>query len=202
MVISRHVGLVAAPGGIAPVPLRGLVVALLAAAVAMGRLDWWKLLERAGRVHACGNRGWLSAAALGLTLSGAGGAEEFAADEEGRLLDAMKHAALKLMLEATVFYALVAIAVTCGLTVGADGDRSDLLAYLADTLAGGWGEPMIYAGASMVLIAASAAARAVLLIPRDLTTARRHRDDRWRAPRPFPPGGLACERSAGCRRFW
>src|SRR5687768_17114588 len=142
MVISRHVGLVAAPGGIAPLPWRGLVVALLAAAVAMGRLDWWKLLERAGPAHACGNRGWLGVVAMGLALSGAGGAEEFASDEDGRLLDAVKHSAVKLILEAAAFYALLILAMTCGLTAAGD-DKGDLLAYLADTLAGGWGEPAL-----------------------------------------------------------
>ena len=202
MLISRHVGLVAAPGGVAPLALRGLSVALLAAAVATGRLDWWKLLERAGRVPACGRRGWLGVAALGLTLSGAGGAEEVAADDQdGRLLDAVKHAAVKLVLEATAFYALLGIAVSCGLAAGGSDDRSELLAYLADTLAGGWGEPIVYAAASSAFVAARAVAHAALLAPTG-SAAGGDRDVGRVASRSLRPGNFTCERSPGCRSFW
>ena len=141
----------------APAPdarLGALVVTLLVSvAVALHRLDWWKLLELAGRPPS-GRNLWLQAAAVGMTFTdAAAGAEELACPDESHVRDALKHAAARAILEVATFYALLTLTVACGLSSDGDDDTG-LLAYLADTFAGGWGEAVVYAIACAVSVAA------------------------------------------------
>ena len=154
MFTSRNGGLVAAPASGAPV--RGILFALLIVAIALRRLDWWKLFEHAPRLMT-GRKGFaLQAVALGLTLGGADAAEELAPQEDARLRHIVTHAVLRVALEAAVFYGLITAALACGLSGGVtDGDHeTDLLAYLADAFVGGWGEPVLHAVGGVLLLAA------------------------------------------------
>ena len=147
-------------------PLRGILVILLASAVALRRLDWWKLLERAGRLPTRRNQLLVHVAAIGLTFTAADAAEEVAEEEESPLRSAMAHALLRVTLEAALFYVLVTIALALGLSDGADNHdhQNDLLAYLADAFAGGWGEPLVHALACILFVAACEIAR-TLIVP-------------------------------------
>src|SRR5688500_13914308 len=156
---SRNGGLVAAPASGAPV--RGILFALLIVAIALRRLDWWKLFEHAPRLMT-GRSGFaLQAMALGLTLGGADAAQELAPQEDTRLRHVVTHAALRAVLEVAVFYGLIAAALACGLSGGVcEGDHeSDLLAYLADAFVSGWGEPVLHAIVCAAFVAASDAGR-------------------------------------------
>jgi len=155
MFTSRNGGLVAAPASGAPV--RGILFALLIVAIALRRLDWWKLVEHAPRLMTGRNGFALQAVALGLTLGGADAAEELAPQEDARLRHIVTHAVLRVALEAAVFYGLITAALACGLSGGVtDGDHeTDLLAYLADAFVGGWGEPALHAVGCAVFIAAA-----------------------------------------------
>ena len=121
---------------------------MLIVAIALRRLDWWKLFEHGPHLLGGRNRFALHAVALGLTLSGGDGADELAQQGQTRLFDVLKHAALRILLEGAVFYGLLTVAMTCGASGGGISDanhETDLLAYLADAFVGGWGEPALQA---------------------------------------------------------
>jgi hypothetical protein len=129
-------GIVIRPAPVAP--LRELLVALLAGAVALRQLDWWKLLSRAGHLPTRRRQILVHVAAIGLTFTGTDASEEVAEDEESPLRSAMGHALLRITLEALLFYALLALAIGCGLSGGENcNHENDALAYLADTVVGG-----------------------------------------------------------------
>ncbi|MDQ3439010.1 MAG: hypothetical protein M3478_01515 [Planctomycetota bacterium] len=162
--------MVAAPASGAP--SRGILFALLIVAIALRRLDWWKLFEHGPHLLDGRNRFALQAVALGLTLSGADNAEELAPQGEARLTDVMKHAALRILLESAVFYGLLTVAMTCGVSGGgiSDGNHeTDLLAYLADAFVGGWGEPALHAVWCALFVGACKLAPLVVLGDRGTT---------------------------------
>jgi hypothetical protein len=84
MFTSRNGGLVAAPASGAPA--RGILFALLIVAIALRRLDWWKLFEHAPRLMTGRSGFGLQAVALALTITTADDAEELAAQEGVRLV--------------------------------------------------------------------------------------------------------------------
>jgi hypothetical protein len=146
-------GIVISPAPVAP--LRELLVALLAGAVALRQLDWWKLLSRAGHLPTRRRQILVHVAAIGLTFTGTDASEEVAEDEESPLRSAMGHALLRVALEAMLFYTLLTLAIACGLSDGENGNHeNDALAYLADTFVGGWGEPLLHAIGCVMFIAA------------------------------------------------
>ena len=138
MLLYRNAGLAPATPASAAPP-RVVLIVLLLGAVALRRVDWWKLLDHVPRLLARGRPTFIAAAALGATLSGAEDAEELASDDAWSIRDAIKRVAFRVVLEVATFYGLLAAARVCGLLAAGDGD-SDALAYLADAFAGGWGE--------------------------------------------------------------
>ena len=145
-------------------PLQGILVALLASAVALRQLDWWKLLERAGHLPTRRGQLLVHVTAIGLTFTGADAAEEVAEEEESPLACAVGHALLRVALEAALFDALLTFALACGLSDGDNHDhQNDLLAYLADALVGGWGEALVHALGCVLFIAACEIARTLTL---------------------------------------
>jgi hypothetical protein len=89
-------GIVIRPAPVAP--LRELLVALLAGAVALRQLDWWKLLSRAGHLPTRRRQILVHVAAIGLTFTGTDASEEVAEDEESPLRSAMGHALVRVAL--------------------------------------------------------------------------------------------------------
>jgi hypothetical protein len=161
----RHpstLGIVIRPASVAP--LRELLVALLAGAVALRQLDWWKLLARAGHLPTRRRQILVHVAAIGFTFTGTDASEEIAEDEESPLRSAMGHALLRVALEAMLFYTLLTLAIACGLSDGENGNHeNDALAYLADTVVGGWGEPFIHTLGCLLFIAACEWTRAMIV---------------------------------------
>jgi hypothetical protein len=148
-----------APGALAS-PLQGILVALLASSVALRQLDWWKLFERVGHLPTRRGQLLVHCTAIGLTFTGTDACEEVAEEEETPLSSALRHALLRVALEAVLFYALLSIAALCGLSDADNGEHeSDLLAYLADAIVGGWGEPFVHALSCVLFIAACEIAR-------------------------------------------
>jgi hypothetical protein len=100
---------------------------------------------------------------MGLALGGADAAEEVAEEEETPLPSALRHALLRVTLEAALFYALLLIAMACGLSDGDTSDHgTDALAYLADALVGGWGEAAVTLVSGAVFVAACEFVRGVV----------------------------------------
>src|SRR5687768_3490860 len=86
MPLYRHAGL--APAGPATgAPPRVVLVVLLLCAVALRRLDWWKLLDHVPRLLARRGPTFMAAAALGITLTGAENAEELASNDQWDVCD-------------------------------------------------------------------------------------------------------------------
>lgn len=135
--------------------MRGILFALLIVAIALRRLDWWKLFDHAPRLMTGRSGFGLQAVALALTITTADDAEELAPHEGARLAAVLRHAVLRVGIEAAAFYGLVADVMACGLGGGdiAESD-ADLLAYLADAFAGGWGESVVYAVGCAAYLAA------------------------------------------------
>lgn len=158
MLLYRNAGLVPAGPATGAAVLRVALVVLLLGAVALRRLDWWKLVDHAPRLIDTGHHAYLHAAALGVTVAGADDAEELACDGQ-RDPDALRHAAFRVILEAAALCGLLAAARACGLSGGWGDGESDAIAYLADAFAAGWGESIAAAGAVAVYAAACGAMR-------------------------------------------
>jgi len=167
---SSDLGIVIRPAPVAP--LRELLVALLAGAVALRQLDWWKLLARAGHLPTRRRQILVHVAAIGLTFTGSDASEEVAEDEESPLRSAMGHALLRVALEAVLFYTLLTLAIACGLSDGENGNHeNDALAYLADTFVGGWGEPLLHALGCVMFVAACEITRGGIVVWMGMTSA-------------------------------
>ncbi len=137
----------------AAIPTGMAFLVMLIAAFALPGASWWKLPQRLEAVRKRRGALWIPVALGMLELSGVDAVDDVADAVEHPMASTLGKAIWIIGLEVAVFYSLLALAILSGLNDPQSGDQnSDLTAYLADAIVGGWGEVAMHAIGGALLL--------------------------------------------------
>ncbi|MBC8108736.1 MAG: APC family permease [Anaerolineae bacterium] len=143
-------------GGFAIAAAIGMIfITLLIAGFAIPQVTWNNLTTRIGGFHESPNRMWLHFVAIVLALSGVEAIGNLTGVMKRPVARTARKAIWVVAIEVAVFNVLLAVAMVARLTPDQhDAHKEDMLAFMAGTYVGAWGEIAVRALGGLLLLSA------------------------------------------------